>query len=266
MTQTTHSHGPCSLLRQFHNAGQPNHMKTIILTLLAFTIGSALAHADVYDITSDWSDSTNPNGVWSYNQGTSPLPHVANWTGGVISFPQPAWAPSNNPGNFLPVWMKMAADFNSEMLLGDVIVHSIDFANGIGNSPANVAWTSLIDGIASISGAVWQARDIGRSNHWSLSIDGVVVTGGDISAANSSRAVPFDFTAGSGGASALTNISVFAGQVIKLQLDETSTNNFGDFVGVKFSVNVVPEPSTVLLGAFGILGLMLRRNRNERMA
>src|SRR5438093_4223918 len=35
---------------------QPHHMKTIFHTLLAFTLGSALSHAAVYDITSDWSD------------------------------------------------------------------------------------------------------------------------------------------------------------------------------------------------------------------
>src|SRR5262249_25336945 len=67
----------------------------------------------VADLKSDWSDGNNPNtatfGTWSYRQGTSLLPEVPNFTfGGTVTFPtpQPAWAPSNVPGNFLPAEFK----------------------------------------------------------------------------------------------------------------------------------------------------------------
>src|SRR4029077_997495 len=48
-----------------------------------------------------------------------------------------------------------------------------------------------------------------------------------------------NLASGTGGPGVLNNISVFAGEVIKLQFDETSPDNFGDFVGVNFTVKAL---------------------------
>ena len=243
---------------------------TIGWLLASLLTATVTAQAALYDLNAGWSDSNNPNGVWTYREGTNALPHQASLTPANFSSAQPAWArtdgSSSGDHTFLPLWFKLSATplFALDMQTGDVGMHSTDSTNGIGAGPGNVIWTSPTNGTASIAGAVWEARDIGRSNHWSLSINGVVVTGGDISAANSSRSVPFDFSAGSGGAAALANIPVFAGEVIALQIAETSVNTFGDLVGTRFTVNTVPEPSTAFFSVIGVLGLALRRIRNGR--
>jgi hypothetical protein len=69
----------------------------------------------VADLAADWSDTNNSNtaafGTWSYRQGNSLLPHVANWTPlGVTTPPQPAWVPGTNPGNYLPAEFKTTSD------------------------------------------------------------------------------------------------------------------------------------------------------------
>jgi hypothetical protein len=224
-----------------------------IILLFAATIGLPKVEAITYDLNADWSDSSNPNGVWSYNEGTNPLPHQADWDPGDFTPAQPAWARSSSitDHTFLPAWLRLssAPTFALDLQIGDVALHTTDVTNGVGSGPGNVTWTSPIAGTVDLSGSVWEARDIGRSNRWSIDINGIVVSQGDISATNSSRSSPFDLASGTGGTAALNNISVSVGEVIKLQFDETSSDTGGDFVGVNFAVNVVtctpPAPGLV---------------------
>ena len=79
----------------------------IFLSLALFSIIPAARAGNVADLSADWSNSNNPNtatfGTWSYRQGTSLLPEVPNWNGNnTTGFTQPAWAPSNVGGDFLP--------------------------------------------------------------------------------------------------------------------------------------------------------------------
>jgi len=82
--------------------------------------------ASAYDLVSDWSNSENPNGPWSYREGTTILPFDPSWTAGV-SFPvvQPAYQPSNVAGNFLPAWFK-ATSSGADWQTGDVVVDTND--------------------------------------------------------------------------------------------------------------------------------------------
>ena len=129
--------------------------------------------------------------------------------------------------------------FPHDWLAGDVIVHSTDGFNGIGNGPANVLWTSPIAGLASITGSVWLGRDIGRSVDWSLLINGVAITGGSLSSGDPfNRASPFLFSAGSGGAAAINNLAVSPGNTLEL-LFPTCLLGPGDFVGVNLNLSVV---------------------------
>jgi hypothetical protein len=62
---------------------------------------------------------------------------------------------------------------------------------------ANVTWTSPINGVVDISGAVWMGRDIGRANDWRLYLNGGLLTGGSIWSGDPySRASPFTFESG----------------------------------------------------------------------
>jgi hypothetical protein len=220
-----------------------------ILTL--FSIISA-ARADVADLSADWSNSNNPNmatfGSWSYRDGTSLLPEVSNWNGdNTAGFTQPAWAPSNNAGDFLPVELK-AQSAVGDWQVGDVVVHTTDGANGVGNGPANFLWTSPNSGTVTIAGGVWGGVVVsGRDNMWTLFVNGIAVSSGtDID--SYTRANPFLFSDGTGGSAALVQ-QVTAGSTIDLEITRTST--LGSFVGASLTIteaSAVPEPSSLVIG------------------
>jgi hypothetical protein len=79
------------------------------------------------------------------------------------------------------------------------------------------------------------ARDIDRSNTWTLLRNGVTLTSGDIFSGDPfNRANPFAFANGSGGPAALEGIQISKGDVIELRIEKTSWD--GDFVGVNFAI------------------------------
>jgi hypothetical protein len=243
--------------------------------LLGVGVGSAglglpdsVAAQTVSDLGADWSETSNPNGVWSYRHGTAALPHVASWEPGAFTAAQPGWAISGTSVSRIPFWFKSVATPtfpSTDWLPGDVLIHSRDDANGIGTGEGNVAWTSPILGTIDIAGSVWMARDIGRSNQWSVWLNSTLLTSGTVASGDPySRANPFDLAAGSGGAPVLDNVAVSPGDVVMLRIARTS--QYGDFVGVKLTITATPAPSipslsgrgAVLLGAL-LLGVALPR-------
>ncbi len=239
----------------------------ILLSLTLFSIIPAVRAGNVADLSADWSDSNNPNtatfGTWSYRQGSSLLPEVPNWTAnGTVGFTvtQPAWAPSNTGGDFLPGEFKarsVPTGAGYDWQVGDVVVHTTDSGNGDSNGPANFLWTSPNMGTVNISGSVWEAATLsGRDNSWSLLVNGIVVSSG-ASIDGHDRANPFLFGDGTGGTAALTQ-NVAAGSTIDLQITKTTT--FGFFVGANFTItesSAVPEPSSLVLGGLAVSALAI---------
>src|SRR5262249_47406393 len=155
-----------------------------------------------------WSDSANPSTAWTLRDGTAALPHVASWQSqmGGWSVAQPGWAVSENGTDRIPFWFKSngSETFDHSWGAGDVVVHSQDDGNGIGNGPANVVWTAPSAGVATVSGGVWWGRNIGRANHWTLLVNQAAVSDGQIDGGGPySQATPFLLAAGSGGAGAV---------------------------------------------------------------
>ncbi len=186
-----------------------------------------------WSLQGDWSERANPYGAWSYREGTTPLPHVDWWQKilGGWTRPQPGWADSEDGNNRLPFWFKSngTETFVNDIPTSAITVHSTDPSNGVGNGDANAVWTSPFRGRIDISGSVWMARDIGRSNDWSLWVDGVKITGGSIFSGDPySSANPFFFELGSGGASVLQDVAVCEGTEVMLKIVRTSPA--GDFV------------------------------------
>lgn len=236
---------------------------TIALSLIALPV---VANATVYDLNADWSNSNNPNGAWSYREGVNLLPAVASWqsTLGGWGTAQPGWAYSENGNNRLPFIFKSngSETFGHDWSAGDVLMHSTDGANGVGSGPGNVAWTSQFDGVATITGSAWLGRDIGRAVDWKLFKNASLLTSGHLADGDPySKANPFDFAAGSGGAGVLANIAVNTGDQLILQLETVSSS--GEFVGMNYTINAtpVPEPATLAAIGMGVTVLLKRRKR-----
>nr|WP_295081654.1 PEP-CTERM sorting domain-containing protein [uncultured Roseateles sp.] len=215
-----------------------------------------------WDLAADWSDTVNPNGAWSLNQGASPLPNVASFTAaGTSAIPaQPAWAPSNAAGNYLPMWMKARATVADSWQVGDVLVHSTDSSNGVGNGIANVTWTSPFSGTAKVSGALWEIRDIGRANVWTLFHNGAALaTGTLVDGDGHGRLNPETFL--------FSGLAVSAGDVLMLAV-ASAFPRAGELAGVNFTiaqVSAVPEPATYLLMLGGIAALAIGLRRQGRV-
>lgn len=208
---------------------------------------SAVSNAEtvLHDLSDDWSDTVNPNGVWSVNAGGTPLLHVADLsTTGIDVFPTPQPGFTAQPifGDITPVWFRAAgplANGNPEWQIGDIVTHtSRPF---VPNS--NVTWTSPVDGAVDILGGVWPTREFGRSNDWFLYLNGTLLTSGTISSPDPyDRTNPFLFELGSGGLLAVRDIPVSVGDIVKLEFQQL----FGDgedYTGVDLQIVAASKPT-----------------------
>src|SRR5258707_10486025 len=77
----------------------------LALAIVLAVLGFRPAHAGtVYDLKNDWNPPANPNGVWSYNAGSVPLPYqaYADWLTG------PAYSlnPNQSSLEVAPAWFR----------------------------------------------------------------------------------------------------------------------------------------------------------------
>lgn len=214
-------------------------MKKICLAALvcACSVGSALGQ--VYDVTTDWSNTSNPSGRWSYQHGDLLLPHVDSWQRvlGGWSVAQPGWSRSEDSDTRLPFWFKSngSETFPNDFEAGDVVVHTMSPENGVGSGIAVLNWTSPGEGVVDIEGAVWIGRDIGRQANWAVKkgcyvyASGTVVSGDEFSRAN-----PMTFESRQTSAGSLHAIPVRENSEIRLELPTVTGS--GDFVGVRMKL------------------------------
>jgi hypothetical protein len=127
-----------------------------------------------------------------------------------------------------------------------------------------ITWTSATNGSIDISGGIWEGRDINRSNNWWLTKNGVSLTSGLIGSGdpyNSSN--PFNFLTGSGGSSAITDVSANLGDLFQLVV-RPSSNSAGDYFAVNLAIsqsNEVSEPETLIIFGLGLAGLGFARRK-----
>lgn len=249
-------------------------------SLLAILCGLANANATTWDAASDWSDTQNPNGPWSYsNNGALLSSQTWNpWDPGAFATTQNSWDNGGPPG-----WFKVSNlgpdAVNRDWQIGDVIGHS----PGEGFGTLEIGWTSPISGVVDVAGAAWFPADqaqAGRGNWWGLYLNGTLLTEGLIGYNDPyNRANPHSIDAGSGGAGVVNNLNVNIGDTIELRLRAAGTlegyDGLGSYAGLNFSISAQDHPSTqpvpestptapllaiAVLGAIGIRGTTGRTN------
>jgi hypothetical protein len=220
-----------------------------IAVAAAAVSGPARAAATVYDLNSQWSNASNPNGPWVLLQGATALPFDADWTALSDTDPaytkkngkhiaQPAWAPGNQQATYLPAWFKAVVTpktSGADWKRGDVVFHTTDTENGQGSGPASVLFTVPVAGKATISGYIYNGRNnLGRDQVWQLLVAGTVVASGDLPGNGSvTRKSPTKFN--------LPTMKVEAGEAIQLMATENGGDNgFGDFLGTDLTIKLSP--------------------------
>jgi hypothetical protein len=220
----------------------PSYLAAAMSLLLAAT-----ATGQTWDLRTDWSDTQNPNGAWSYRAGNLLLPPQPIHEPSCWLSPQFAWARSAGGSDRFPALYRQNAAMSSgcspatEIQNGDIASHTGDGPSGSGGWSTVFAWTSPLPGLVSVTGAIWIGRDIGRRVDWSLKLNGTSMTSGTVYSGDPySRAAPFDFANGSGGPSVLQLIAVVPGDEITVEAAQGSGSPFGDIVGVQFTVSGGP--------------------------
>ena len=218
-----------------------------------------------YSLNSDWSDLANPNGVWSYNQGSSPIAvHQTFWWGqagwGYLNLGDGAILKGNQPTGVDP-WgnpIQPAHDWQP----GDVMLHALSVPYGGEGTFLNVRWTSPAAGTIDIAGRAWEGEIFSdRDVRWTLSV------GGQTIAERSSVQGLFRTDAGAQfganliGGKVLTGIPVNEGDIVEFRV--ITQTYYGHFVGLEQNINltVVPEPGVGSLLALGAVGLFVTHRR-----
>lgn len=164
----------------------------------------------VFDLAADWSDAVNPNGPWSYNDGTgSPIAnHLADWDFGdqIFFADQPAWSALSYDAS--SAWFKRVAPASPffQIPIGKV--------GTLIQPGSSVSWTSPFRGVIQITGTVWIAASSGK---WRLRFNGEVLTG-DLGLSD-----PQDISSGFAGASVLLQV-VSPGDRIELVFEPAYYN------------------------------------------
>ncbi|MBX9628342.1 MAG: hypothetical protein K2X82_31370 [Gemmataceae bacterium] len=226
----------------------------------------------VYNLANDWSDVNNPNGVWALDKAPG-TPFTVNqsdwWANGTK---QRAWADQPFPQQaHVPVWMKVTApsQFTDPNFVdaGTVVVHGAETGR-TGTEFTSVVWTSPVEGIVDIAGGAWVLKSFDRPMIWEFSKNGTSLTSGTLTQGDPyTKSNPFDFAAGSGGASALS-FAVAAGDTVTLTVYRGPTAPYSTFVGLNLTITAtpaaVPEPAsaaTLALGMGCLLPLVRRLRR-----
>ncbi|MDQ2800878.1 MAG: hypothetical protein M3Y13_14700 [Armatimonadota bacterium] len=239
-------------------------------------------NAQTYNLAADWSDTSNPNGVWQYGtfDGTpssfTPFPdHVSAYINvgpPAFSGNQPAWTDTLNTGN----------NGSPEGLAKSVgnALSGFDFPVGRvgGHTPASskslaIQWTAPAAGTVDLSGGTWMWQDIGRVETISLFDNGTalfqnVAIPSQASGVNSSKTFTFAqaIVAGGGSLSSLSAVPVAAGDKFVLSFAR-QTGSTEYFVGADYTVKLapaVPEASSLVSLGLGLLPLGLMAYRKSR--
>ncbi len=243
------------------------HRKILVpFIVLAAGIPASMSADTVYNVVTDFSATSNPNGVWSYGESPSP-------NGAFTAYTFNASAPAPNSVDF---WLNQpfASGFPNYYPLvrhntsGGAIDNGLGFifpTDVLSLDPSNdlntgVRFTAPGDGSYSFTGRFEGLQNVPNGDQTSAAasvyqdLGAAPLVSGDIDA---SGKLPFSF---------LLNLT--AGQTVDFRVDSRG-DNISDSVGLALIVDqldqaqtgVVPEPSYGGVLAIGLAGAAFMRKR-----
>lgn len=256
-------------------------MKTRLAAALIVTtcslVWSSASHATSYNLTNDFSSTSNPNGVWSFVYASNPLPHQAAALNNNPLFPAiPAagyFSTGPNLNANTPDVLKAAVNgssaggTNGDFLAGDIVIHSPNDGSAL-----SIVWTAPTAGtVTFFDSFYWYAHSsVTRSNNIGLIYGttdvGIVNVTSTIN--NKNRSEP-----GETSNSIATHFNT--GDIIALYILKSAGQDFGSLTGVQMRVEFTPDavgetpiPGALPLFATGLgaLGLIAHRRKRKQAA
>jgi len=241
-------------------------LKALALSVISLGVMS-FAHAATitYNLSSDFSNSANPNGTWSFTRGTFPLVHFLPGTPNAINavLADGYWGIGSDLNNNTPEVGRVTGDgsaasgySNSDFLAGDVIVHSTNPGSG---DHVFINWTAPTNGTIDFSGSVWYAHSpVDRSNQVVVTLAGAVEGSATVNNANSRpNAIAFS---GAG-------LTVAENDVLAFEIYASPGQTYGSLDGISetiaFTPSAVPEPAEWMLVLSG-LGFLLHAGSRRK--
>ena len=223
----------------------------------------------VYDLGLDFSNTLNPNGVWSFTQGNTLLTHFT---------PVPtSLAPALANG----YWGTNSSNLNSSVMLstaggsaappltnfdfpaGEVLVGTTDASTG---GPVDINWTAPTNGTFTYSGWVWYADP--TAGPFGNSFDISLNNGPSMEFLTAS--IGQNFVNSVAMVNGLVPTTVTAGDVVKLTVSPLVPAPTPLIGGVSWTIDFTPapEPSSWILMGVGLIAIASRgmRWRGTRLA
>jgi|AraplaMF_Col_mMF_1032025.scaffolds.fasta_scaffold01351_12 hypothetical protein len=243
----------------------------LIACLMAGAVVSTAARAAPYDLTTDYSNTANPNGDWSYTYSGNPLAHQA--APGTVNPLNPAipaggfFGTGNDLNQNTPFVLKAAVNGSSaggtdnDFLAGDVLIHSPNDGTAL-----TIQWTAPSAGtITDLAASVWYAHSsVTRSNDVTLSLASAVLGAWTVSTADNTGRADQGSYANAG------PLAVNAGDLLTLSFAKTALQSFGSLNGVAMSfdftasaVTPIPAALPLFISALVGLGWFGRRGRSQ---
>jgi len=188
----------------------------------------------IYNLTTDFSTTANPNGVWAYELNGIPI------TATVNNAQLAGWGYSSSFDSSITQDYSQNAEngVNTDLHIGDVLMHapSVPYGGsgqyGVTGAYLDIAWTSPANGVISVNGMAWDAVFAsGRDANWWLSVDGTTIASRSsvygLERTDSAAQFANNLLPGS----SLSGIDVTAGEVVELAV--AADTYYGHFVGVQ---------------------------------
>jgi hypothetical protein len=238
--------------------------RTLLVTVLLIRFaGSAMAAIIVYDSELDFSDVNNPNGVWSYLNGSTLLAHYTPVPGLLNSaVPNGFWGQS--AANLNGAIMRSSAGgsttgfwSNNDFAAGNLLIRTADPNNG---GPVRITFTAPTAGQLTYGNSyVWYADAPSGpfSNDFTLALNnGPLIESGTVGL-GSDLSNPVILVNG------FNILNVQAGDELTLAFQADPNSPVGTLTGIKFVVDFtsVPEPSNALFTGLFVLGCLGSRRR-----
>lgn len=219
------------------------HFIVLTAACLPLIASSALAETTVHDAAADWSNTQNPNGVWTYtgNNGAILSTNQPDWDpAGAFFSGQRAWSNAILPEpDHVPMWFR--SEDASALDAPGLGMHG---SEGAIDAWVGIVWRSPVDGTATLRGGVWQAlkTTIGayggnhrnRNSDWRLRHNHFILASGNVSGTDSHTSASPQTFAAQAAVPSLENVPVAAGDEIVLEF--ISPTSYASFIGIELVI------------------------------